>query len=330
MTRHRSGSDPSGAGGASDRVGRLPDRRSLDLLLAIRKTGSLGGAARELNVDQAAATSQLDALEQELGVSLVARRPQRSYLTSEGTLVVRWSTGLFHAANELAAGVFALTAPDTAPLRVAAAPTVAAHLIPRWLLAFHGSPEPSADGMPIGLTADPAMSPCAQVRSGRAHLGFVVEPADLDGVDTRLITVSRMVAVVPPGHPWSGRDDGVAPEEVASTRLVTTIAGDPDREVVDRAVAAATGARRADPLLELSTVAAVRSAVIAGAGPAVLPEFVVRDSLAERRLHQVPLLDLVMKREVRAVWVAGTVPSEAAQMLLAVAARCETAAASIP
>jgi DNA-binding transcriptional LysR family regulator len=67
-------------------------------------------------------------------------------------------------------------------------------------------------------------------------------------------------------------------------------------------------APQAQPVLELSSAAAVRAAVVAGAGPAVMSRLAVADDLAIGRLRMVAVAELNLRRELRAVWVGGRIP----------------------
>jgi DNA-binding transcriptional LysR family regulator len=60
--------------------------------------------------------------------------------------------------------------------------------------------------------------------------------------------------------------------------------------------------------LALSTTAAVRSAVLAGAGPAVLSELTVAEDIATRRLARVPVAGVNLHRSLRAIWTEGNLP----------------------
>jgi DNA-binding transcriptional LysR family regulator len=77
----------------------------------------------------------------------------------------------------------------------------------------------------------------------------------------------------------------------------------------------------ATPVLELSSTSAVRSAVSAGAGPAVLSSLAVQDDLAAGRLVAVAVEGVDLRRSLRAVWPAGQRPTGPARDLLAIAAR---------
>ena len=71
----------------------------------------------------------------------------------------------------------------------------------------------------------------------------------------------------------------------------------------------------APPALQLGSNAAVRSSVIAGAGPAALSELVVASDVADGTLVEVPVEGLDLRRQIRAVWRGGHPSVPAAQMV---------------
>ncbi len=62
------------------------------------------------------------------------------------------------------------------------------------------------------------------------------------------------------------------------------------------------GTAQASAALSLSTTAALRSAVLAGAAPAVISELAVADDLAAGRLAEARTPDLDLRRSLRAIW----------------------------
>jgi DNA-binding transcriptional LysR family regulator len=66
--------------------------------------------------------------------------------------------------------------------------------------------------------------------------------------------------------------------------------------------------QQAPPVLELPTAAALRGAVVAGAGPAVMSRLAVADDLAVGRLRAITVSHLDLRRELRAIWVGGRAP----------------------
>ncbi|NEC38377.1 LysR family transcriptional regulator, partial [Streptomyces rubrogriseus] len=83
---------------------RVPDLGAMELLLAVARLGSLGGAARELGITQPAASSRIRSMERQLGVALVDRSPRGSRLTDAGALVTDWARRIVEAAEAFDAG----------------------------------------------------------------------------------------------------------------------------------------------------------------------------------------------------------------------------------
>jgi DNA-binding transcriptional LysR family regulator len=70
-------------------------------VLALRRAGSLGAAARLLKVEQSTASRRLAALEAELGVQLVTRTPEGVTLNAAGTLAADLAETMDHGIEDL-------------------------------------------------------------------------------------------------------------------------------------------------------------------------------------------------------------------------------------
>ena len=288
-----------------------PDLESLRLLLLVGRRGSLGGAAAETGVSQPAASKRMRALERRLGVQLVERSRRGSTLTAAGELVAARAERVLDELRALQDGVELLRLQASAPLVVAASLTVAEHLLPSWIAQLTRS-DPGAR---VGLQVMNSSLVCAAVRDGEVSLGFVESPGTLPGLRSRVVGRDRLTLVVEPGHPWSRRRRPVDPAELAATPLLSREPGSGTRETVEHALAAG-GHRVAEPLLELGSSTALRSAVRSGAGPALLSEFVVADDRATGALVEVAVSGLDLHRELRAVWRSAEQPSGTAAALL--------------
>lgn len=299
----------------------VPELRALELLSAVARTGSLGSAAAELGISQQAASSRLRTMEALVGESLVVRTRRGSGLTSTGELVVQWAARVLEAAEELDAGITALRSDRRGHLAVAASLTIAEHLLPGWLVAVRA--EQQQLGQPptdITMTATNSERVAALVASGGVDLGFVEGPAAPPGLQHRLVGTDELVVVVGPTHPWALRSRRrVTAATLAATPLVVREKGSGTRSVLERALGSLP---TAPPALELSSTAAVRSAVAAGAGPAALGAHTVRDDEATGRLVRVAVSGVDLTRQLHAVWRGGAHPPQGpARDLVALAAR---------
>lgn len=289
---------------------RIPDLAALEALLAIARTGSLNAAAKQVGVTQQGVSARIAAAEAQAGVPLVDRGPRGSTLTPEGVVVAEWAARLLAVAGEMDAGLAAFRHDRLVRLRVSASLTIAEQLLPGWLVSLQArTRQRGEDPVEVVLTAANSETVTERVHAGQADLGFVEGPASPAGLRSKVIGHDELVVVVPPSHEWARRSEPVRAEELARTRLVSREEGSGTREVLTTALSAALGTRVEMPVaLALSSTAAVRAAVIAGAGPAVLSELAVADDLAAHRLARVPVEDVNLHRELRAAWIGGAQP----------------------
>lgn len=292
------------------RLRHVPDLDSLQLLLAVVEGGSLGRAAALHGISQPAVSARVQSMERLVGFPLLTRGARGSRLTPAGALLVDWARTVLQAAEVLDAGIGSLRADRAGRLRVAASLTVAEHLLPGWLVRLAASHPATA----VSLDASNSAQVAAAVLAGHADLGFVEGPDLPDGLQEQVVATDRLVVVVPRSHPWARRRKPIDAGELAATRLVHREPTSGTRTSLELALA--TFAPLAAPLLELSTSSGVRSAVAAGAGPAVLSDLAVRDDVAAGRLVQVPVRGIDLSRQLRAVWPVGQRVAGAAADLL--------------
>jgi DNA-binding transcriptional LysR family regulator len=304
---------------------RFPALDALEVLLAVARTGSLHAASVEVGVSQQAVSARVASIEAQTGLALVTRTPRGSSLTPAGVVVAEWVARLLEVAGEVDAGLASLRDDRRTKLRVSASLTIAEQLLPGWLVDLSTDAARRGNLPPeIVLQARNSETVTADVRDGAADLGFIEGPTAPRGLRSRSVGRDRLLIVVRPDHPWARRQTPVTAAEVAGTALVTREEGSGTRNVLDVALRAALGAGAVStpPVLTFSTSSAVRAAVMAGAGPAVLSELAVRDDLSAGRLRTVQVEALRLERTLRAIWSGGSsVPAGAARDLVSLAGR---------
>jgi molybdate transport repressor ModE-like protein len=305
----------------------VPELRALELLVTVARTGSIGAAAAELGITQQAASSRVRTVEALLGEPLVTRTRRGSALTPTGELLVQWASRVLDAAQELDAGITALRADRRGHLAIAASLTIAEHLLPGWLVGLRANQvQRGLEPTEITMTATNSARVTEMIEEDEVVLGFVEGPEAPAGLRRRLVGTDELVVVVGPEHPWARRSRRrVSAQTLAETPLVVREAGSGTRTVLERAL---QGRAQATPALELSSTAAVRAAVAAGAGPAAVGAHAVRDDLATGRLVRVTVTDLDLTRRLHAVWKGGPHPPEGpARDLVSWAARSASGSA---
>lgn len=101
----------------------------LRYFLAIGQSGTLSGAARALQVDQATVSRRLIALESNLGVRLVNRLPREAQLTAAGQQVLKQALEIEQRAYSVKRIVAGLGEHERATVSISAPPILARHLL---------------------------------------------------------------------------------------------------------------------------------------------------------------------------------------------------------
>jgi DNA-binding transcriptional LysR family regulator len=297
----------------------VPGLDALELLVGVSRTGSLSRAGAERGVSQPAASMRVKSIETQVGVRLVERGPSGSRLTPAGSLLADWAADVLRAAERLDAGITSLRETRSTHLRIASSLTIAEQLLPAWITALRGWRPTTA----VSLAAVNSTAVAELVLTRQAELGFVEGPDIPSGLTTRQVGVDTLLLVCAPASPLARRARRpLTADELAALPLVEREAGSGTRASLDAALAAAvTPLSRPTPLLEVSSTTAIRAAVTAGVGPAVVSSLAVQDDLAGRHLIQIPVVGIDLSRHLRAVWPRHTTLRDSGRDLLTIAAQ---------
>ncbi|WP_406832513.1 LysR family transcriptional regulator [Pedococcus sp. KACC 23699] len=287
---------------------------SVDQLLALTTAaaqGSMGVAARRLEISQQAVSARITAAEGLLGVVVLERSTSGVRPTGQGQLVLTWAQQVIDAAGELEDGVAGLRAGGRTVV-VAASNTVSEALLPAWasqLRQLHPD-------VTLEVVLGNSRTVLDAVAKGEVDLGYVETPHIPRGLRSKAVARDELVVVTPPDHPWARRRRGIDRAELSSTRLVLREDGSGTRTHVEEAMPG-----HAPPLHTLPSTAAVRDAVRTMSVPTILSTLAVEGDLATGRLVRVPVRDLAMPRTLRAVWNPNQRPRGPAADLLHLSGR---------
>jgi DNA-binding transcriptional LysR family regulator len=230
-------------------------------------------------------------------------------------MVAEWAEQLLGVAERLDAGIAMLRQESHRRLKVAASLTIAEQLLPRWLVSIRDDAKQRGTRPPdIVLVTTNSDHVIHAVREGEADLGFIEGPDAPKGLRNRVIAHDELVVIVPPSHKWARRSRPLSPDELRLAPLVSREPGSGTRESLSAALQRGLGAaaEQTPPAIELPSTTAIRAAVLAGAGPAVVSRLSVGDDLTLNRLRVIPVAGLDLRRELRAIWLGGPTPSPGA------------------
>ena len=275
---------------------QLPTLRQLFSLADVAELGSFSAAAERQGLTQPAISLQMRQLESLLGVRLLERVGRRVRPTGAGAELLQH---VHRLRGELSAALQALDPHRSGSLgrvRIGTGATACIHLLPPLL----GRLRQRLPGLEIAVETGNTVDILRRLDDNALDLALVTLP-----VRGRHLHVSRwaddeLVAVFPAGTPAPAR--GATPALLAGKPLILYDAGGHTRLAIDRWLAAAGVTVK--PVMELSSVEAIKPLVGAGLGWSVLPRMAMADpalaaGLAHCRLSP-PLrrtLAVVMRRD---------------------------------
>lgn len=252
----------------------------LRIFVGVAEREHMTRAAEALNVTQSAASAAIAALEARHDVPLFHRVGRGIELTEAGRMFLDEARAVLGRAASAALALSEFGGLKRGTLRIVASQTIASYWLPARLAEFHRR-HPLIG---IELATDNTDGAAAQVLNGRAELGFVEGSVDEPALAHWKVGEDRMVLVgaQPVGdvdETWVREANWIVREQGSGTRSTF-------EEVLRH--------RGVDPIdlrigMTLPSNEAVRSAVEAGAGVAVLSELVVRRALAAGHLHDLGL-----------------------------------------
>lgn len=291
-----------------------PDLASLDLLVDVVQLGSISSAAATAGISQPSASARLRKLERQLGVTLLDRSPGGSQPTDTGRLVAQWAAEIVAAADRLRAGVEALRPEIGQVLHLAASFTIAEVLLPTWLATLRSTHPTVRTALEVKNSTDVE----DLVHRGIVQLGFIEGPTLPRPLRTAVITDDELVVVVPPHHPWVRRRQPLSAAELASEPLVVREPGSGTRESLLAALQTA-GINDVQIAMEAGSTTSVLRAVTDGVGPTVISRLAVAAEIHSGQLHEIPVADLPLRRQLRAIWSHTRPLSPTAATLLRIA-----------
>jgi DNA-binding transcriptional LysR family regulator len=259
--------------------------RQLEVFVALVDHGSFTRAARHLGLSQSTVSGHVADLERRLGARVVERGRRQVHATAAGEALLAPARETLKAERTTRMAVQELTGLLRGHLVLGGSTIPATYLLPGLLARFHAlHPEIS-----LRLVTGDSREILERILASDVEMGVVGVPAEGAGLVSWKIAQDRLVLVLPPGHPWRSRPF-VPAVEVAQAPLVLREEGSGTREAALALLARAGAAvppSRLRVVCEVGSTEAIKAAVRAGLGVAMVSDLAVRDEIASGSLATV-------------------------------------------
>ena len=238
-------------------------------------------AAESLYLTQSAVSQQVANLEARLGLRLLERAGRRVRLTEAGSTIAAAAETAILAAEAVSEAARRLGTLESGSLLIGASPTAAANHLPALLAGFIAlHPQ-----VRIKVVTENTPRLAALVAGGTLDCAVIEGATGHEELVERLLQEDEVIVVVAAGHPLAGMAR-VGPAELANHRYVGR---EPGAILEDLAEEILGDRYEATQKIELGHLDAVRAAVLAGLGYAVLPRISIAGALADGRLVELPI-----------------------------------------
>ncbi|MFD8377503.1 LysR family transcriptional regulator [Streptomyces sp. NPDC059679] len=285
----------------------------LEVFCTVVELGGIGRAAGRLYVSQPVVSGHIRSLEQRLGIRLFDRSGQRLELTDAGRAAYGWARDTLRRGTELERELAGLADGTAGAVAVATSMTVGSYLLPPVLVDF-------ASAHPAARIAAHVLDPnhiWEAVTSGLCDLAVTIAhriPAG-QGLSGELVGHHDLILVGAAGAEGTA-DSPVQVADLARMPFASTPRGSRRRDIEDIELAK-LGVIDRDVVIELGHPEAIKHAVRAGLGVALLFRASVAAELADGSLREIRIADARPRLPVFAVRRADRRPSALHRTLLA-------------
>lgn len=282
----------------------------LALFHAVSEEGSISAGADRLAISQPAVSKQLGELERMLDVRLFDRLPRGVRLTEAGALLADYARRLFSLAAEAERALNDLRGLERGQLAIGASTTIGSYWLPDILTSFHRA----YPGIEINLEIANTEVIQHHLLAGTLEVGLTEGFVENDELEAEVFHVDELVGIAPLGHPLA-RERSVSLKRFCQEPFLVREKGSGTRSVIERELA--RKGVKVQPAMALGGTEAIKQAVAAGAGVALVSRLAVGSECEVRRFTVVVLSDLSLRRPLHRIQQRGRHPSHALRAFLA-------------
>lgn len=278
----------------------------LRLFTAVVRTGSFSRAAELLRISQPAISKGVKDFELQVGCPLLDRTPKGVRPTQAGLALARHAETLFAAERAAEDELQSLRTLDSGSLRIGASTTIASYMIPRYLGIFRNS----YPGIDLQVVSANTRDVADLMIAHDIDIALVEGPVKDENLLSERWRADAMGLITAPSHRFAAStapiDIGLLNEEV----MIVREQGSGTREVVAEALAKC--GVEPSRMLDIGGTEAIKQAVAAGVGVAIVSTATISDQVALGRLKLIAIRDIRIERTLWQLKVPGRLETPAA------------------
>ena len=287
--------------------------RHLQSFAAAAERQSFTKAAESLGLTQPAVSQHVAVLEELLHVLRFEREGRTVVLTAAGRRLHEYARRIMDLVDEASREVGQVDTGIAGTMRIASSTVPAELILPKLLAEFRALHPHVREA----VTVSDSRAAADAVESGEAGLGFVGELPRSSQLRSRAIATDKLVLVVSPQHPLSGRKR-TSLRRLCSEPLIVREPGSGSRRCVEHALeAAGLAPDELNIAMEVNSNDAIRAAVEGGLGAAFLSQATIAHEIDEGRLVPLTVAGVRPQRKLYVITDPDRIPNSIVREFLA-------------
>ena len=280
----------------------------LRIFHAVAEHGGYSRAAEALYLSQPGVSLQVKALEKSIGLPLFEKVGRSQHLTEAGRELLNYSERIFALLDETRLVMEELGGGRRGTVKVAASTTAGIYVVPPALGAFHRE----SPGVKLTLDVLNRFTVQKRLLDNEVDLAVMGLIEDAHDLEVAMFVPNELVVIASPRHPLACQK-GVTLDDLADDNLLMREAGSGTRIDTERLLAAR--GMQVHVGMELRSSGAIKQAVAADLGIAVMPQAAIELELELKRLVVLDVVGFPVHRHWSLARRAGGHPSAAASAL---------------
>lgn len=274
----------------------------LRVFAAVAECGGFSRAAVALRLSQPAVSKTVQELEHQVGLALFDRAGRAPRLTDAGHALFARARELFGVERVAEEELGALRGLERGILRVGASTTVATYFLPPLLAHFHAL----HPGVKLRVLSANTRAIARKLLEGHLDIALVEGPVSHERILVGQWREDELVVIAPAAHRLVRRRRVVA-SDLMDEPFIVREPGSGTREVAEAALA--KHGVHPSAAMQLGSTEAIKQAVAAGLGLAVVSRASAADQLALGYIAVVKLRGVTFRRALTELRLAGRSPS---------------------
>ncbi len=277
----------------------------LRVFLAVTEQSGFSRAAAKLRLSQPAVSKSVRELERQVGLALIDRSERGATLTDAGRALAARATELFAVEQAAEAELRSLRGVARGRLDIGASTTIATYMLPAVLSEFH-TRHPS---VALHVTSANTRAVASMLLRRKIDVALVEGPVESARIEVRHWRDDRLVVIAPRDHPLTSKRS-VSSGALQHLPFIVRERGSGTREIAARALA--SRGITVKRVLVLASTEAIKQAVAAGLGLAIVSAAAAADQIALETIGVVRTSDLPLQRSLAQLTVRGRPESASA------------------